>query len=171
MTQTLFKFDLELIKQDVKWIQEKYDLPQIGLTHTERAIANKITESTGSNYDFDTKTYRFRETDFTEFNDEFKSTYLFEVYNTIPNIGRFRIMKMPGPSAYTIHRDQTKRYHVAVNTNPECLFLFTDLKEQHHIPSDGYAYSLDTRSRHTFVNGSKNIRTHLVLDDISTVRL
>ena len=172
MESTPFKFDLELIKQDVKWILKKHNLSQVGLTHsiTVTEQAEKIVESTGTNYNYDTGVYRFKETDFTEFNEEFKQLYLYEVYKTIPEIGRFRIMNMPGPSAYSIHKDLSKRYHIAVETNTDCLFMFPGLKENYHIPADGNVYLLDTRFRHTFLNGSKSIRTHLVLDDISTLR-
>lgn len=172
MVDTPYKFDLNLIRKDVKWICEKYSNLQIGLTHTIAPLTpeEKITESIGSIYDRDIKKFKFRETDFTEFNEEFKPTYLFEIYKTIPDIGRFRIMNMDGPSAYTIHRDQTKRYHIAVETNSDCLFLFPALKESFHIPANGNVYLMDTRSRHTFLNGSSNMRTHLVLDDISTLK-
>jgi hypothetical protein len=173
MAKTLHAFDLALIRQDVKFIQSRHNLPQVGLTHSLKDMTEeeKIVESVGSNYDYDKKTYRFNETDFTEFNSQFKSTYLYEIYKSIPNIGRFRIMNMPGPSAYSIHKDQTRRYHLAVETNSDCLFLFPTIKEMYNIPADGNVYLLDTRITHTFLNGSKGMRTHLVFDDISTLKL
>lgn len=168
MDKTSYRFDLNLVRKDVKKIQSLYpDLQQICLTHTPTVTGDKVLEGVGSNYNYDSKTYRFDETEFVKFNDDFEDTYLYEIYKAIPNIGRFRIMNMIGPSAYTIHRDQTKRYHLAVDTNRDCLFLFPILKKMYHIPADGYVYTLDTRMEHTFLNGSKSLRTHLVFDDIT----
>ena len=170
MSTTSFHFDLDLIKIDINWILEKYPFSQVGLKHSVNCLPeNKILESVGSNYDFESKSYRFDERDFTEFNVEFRSTYLYEIHKQVPNIGRFRIMSMPGPSCYSIHRDQSKRYHIAVETNKNCLFLFPGLNTNFFIPADGNMYSLDTRQKHTFLNGSKTHRVHLVLDDISTL--
>lgn len=175
ISKTSFSFDLDLIKQDINWIRERYTLeafPQVCLTHSESSLSNqeKIIEGTGSNYDTSTGKYRYDESIFSIFNKEFETTYLHEVYKKVPDIGRFRIMSMPGPSCYTFHKDLTKRYHIAVDTNPDCLFMFVDMKKNFHIPSDGSVYVLDTRFRHTFINGSKSIRTHLVMDDLSTKR-
>lgn len=163
-----YNFEFDKIKSDTLKIIEKYNYPQIGLTHSGKANTpeDKIIESTGSIMDRETKIKKFEETDFTIFNDEFKNTSLFEMYKSIPNIGRFRIMVMDGPKCYTIHRDLTKRYHFVLETNMDCLFLFPKLKQQYHIPADGSLYLVDTRYKHTFVNGSWDRRIHLVLDDI-----
>ncbi|HEY6437707.1 MAG TPA: aspartyl/asparaginyl beta-hydroxylase domain-containing protein, partial [Ignavibacteriaceae bacterium] len=123
----------------------------------------------GSIKDYETNQDRFKETDFVIFNEEFKNTSLYEIYNTISGIGRFRIMNMNGPSCYTIHRDKTKRYHYVIETNSNCMFLFPGLKQQFYIPKDENLYLVDTRYRHTFVNGSRERRIHLVMDDISSL--
>lgn len=175
MAETQFKFDLDLIRQDIEWIRNRYPIheyPQIGLKHsdTELSAEQKILEGVGSNYDITTGKYRYDERKFSIFNKEFESTYLYEIHKALPTIGRFRIMTMQGPSCYTFHRDLTRRYHIAVDTNPDCLFMFVDLQKAFHIPADGNVYLLDTRLRHTFLNGSKHTRTHLVLDDVSVVR-
>ena len=165
------QLDLERIKNEAFKILEKHDLPQIGLTHSINATEeNKLTESTGSILDRQTRTIKFKETDFTEFNDAYKGSYLHEVYQMLPNIGRFRIMAMSGPMCYTFHRDFTRRYHIAVETNINCLFLFPQLSQQFHLPADSNMYLVDTRQQHTFVNGSRSRRVHLVLDDLSTIK-
>jgi hypothetical protein len=167
-----YSFDYNRIKEEVNQIYlENNCLSQIGLTHTDRTLTEeeKITESIGSIYNYEDKTYRYKETDFCIFNERYKGTYLYEIYKSIPHIGRFRIMTMTGPSCYTIHKDLTKRYHYVVETNENCLFLFPRNKVQVHIPQDGNLYLLDTRFPHTFVNGSFHKRTHLVFDDISSL--
>jgi hypothetical protein len=167
-----YAFDFEQVKKDVLWILEKNNyIPQIGLTHSSavKTDAEKILESTGSVFDYDSKEFKFKETDFTIFNEQYRHLYLYEVYKAIPDIGRFRIMTMNGPMCYTIHADLSKRYHYVIETNPRCLFLFPDFNEMIHIPQDKNLYIIDTRFNHTFVNGSRDRRIHLVMDDLSTL--
>ena len=165
------KFDLKRARLDAFKIIDDLKLPQIGLTHSKKELSahEKILESTGSILNRETNTFKFKETDFTEFNEAYKNTYLYEIYKQLPNIGRFRIMTMFGPSCYTIHNDMTRRYHFVLETNIDCLFLFPRKKLQFHIPADGNLYLLDTRFKHTFLNGSRDRRVHLVLDDLSTI--
>lgn len=170
--QLNYEFDFDKVRNDVMVILEEHNfIPQIGLTHSIKAktFEEKILESTGSIFDFDSKEYKFKETDFTIFNEAYKGTYLYEMYRAVPNIGRFRIMTMTGPMCYTSHRDLSKRYHFVIETNPECLFLFPGIKQMHHIPMDGSLYLVDTRYKHTFVNGSRQRRIHLVMDDLGSL--
>ena len=162
-------FDFEEIKRNVLSIIEEHNLLQIGLTHSDKDLTEeeKIIDCVGSLYNYDTREFRNKETDFTQFNEKYKNTYLYEVYKNLPNIGRVRIMTMNGPSCYTIHRDLTKRYHYAIETNKDCLFLFPSKEQQFHIPCDRNMYLVDTRNKHTFVNGSRKRRIHLVLDDLT----
>lgn len=167
-----YKFDYDQVKADVLKILEEHNfIPQIGLTHSTRAKTpeEKILDSTGSIFNYNDKSFKFSETDFSIFNEAYKNTYLYEMYKQIPNIGRFRIMTMEGPKCYTIHCDLSMRYHYVITTNINCLFLFPGIKEQIYVPCDGNLYLLDTRHRHTFVNGSKERRIHLVMDDLSTL--
>jgi hypothetical protein len=171
--QTNFNFDFDKAKADVLRILEEHNfIPQIGLTHSPKSktLEEKILESTGSIFDFENREFRFKETDFNIFNDAYKNTYLYEMYKTVPNIGRFRIMTMDGPKCYTLHRDLTKRDHYVIETNPDCLFLFSGVNKIIHIPCDHNLYLVDTRHKHTFVNGSKKRRIHLVMDDLSTLK-
>lgn len=168
-----YKFDYERAKADVMTILEEQNfIPQIGLTHSNRQLTEeqKILESTGSLYDFENKSYKFQESDFTIFNDRYKYTYLYEIYQSVPEIGRFRIMTMDGPKCYTLHRDLSKRYHYVIDTNPNCLFLFPETNTMFHIPCDQSLYIVDTRQQHTFVNGSRKRRIHLVMDDLSSLK-
>jgi hypothetical protein len=166
-----YHFDFNEIKKDVLQILDTYNISQIGLTHSTKEMSSdkKLVECTGSIFDYDTKEYKFKETDFTEFNELFKNTSLYEMYKTVPNIGRFRIMTMDGPMCYTIHKDLSKRYHYVIDTNPECLFLFPSVNQIIHVPCDQHLYLLDTRYKHTFVNGSRYRRIHIVMDDLSTL--
>ncbi len=166
-----YNIDYNLVRKEVLAILEEHNfIPQIGLTHTVNVLPeDRIRESTGSIYDYQTNTFRFRETDFCIFNEAYKTTYLFQLYQSIPNLGRYRIMTLDGPKCYSIHKDMTQRYHIPIETNLNCLFLFPDTAQQYHMPADNL-YLVDTRHRHTFVNGSKERRIHLVMDDLSTLK-
>lgn len=168
-----YSFDLEKIKKEVLDLLSVYNWKQIGLTHSDRDLSEeeKLTDSTHSAFDSVTKKFIYKEKPvYSIFNDRFKNTYLHEVWKTLPNVTRFRILVMDGPSCYTIHTDGMARYHLAVETDPKCLFLFPDHERVFHIPADGNVYLAETREKHTFVNGSRSRRIHLVLDDITSMK-
>ena len=169
---TTINFDFERIKTEVYSILDEHNnIPQIGLTYSGRAITeqDKILDSVGSIKDYETNARNFNERDFVHFNEKYIDTELYNLYNALGSIGRFRIMNMSGPSCYTIHKDLTKRYHLVIDTNENCLFLFPSLGKMMHIPADGSLYLVETRIPHTFVNGSRSRRIHLVLDSLPTI--
>lgn len=168
-----FNFDFQEIKLSVLKILMENNFPlQIGLTHTINAVTEeeKLYESVGSLYDSKTGLFKLKENEFTIFNEKYKNTILYEIYKSIPDLGRFRIMTMSGPSCYSVHRDLTKRYHYVLETNKNCYFLFPELKEFVHVPLDKNLYLVNTLQYHTFLNGSKERRIHLVFDDLSTLK-
>ena len=74
---------------------------------------------------------------------------------------RTRIMKLNPKTCYTVHRDKTPRVHLAIDTDPRCLFLLEDTA--FHIPADGSAYYIDTTKPHTALNGTLDFeRIHIV---------
>ena len=78
---------------------------------------------------------------------------------------RSRVMVMGKHTTYSIHNDRTKRYHLALITNPHAFFLFPGAGLHNplvHIPADGYIYEVDTTQDHSFINCGEN-RTHLVI--------
>ena len=169
-----YDFDKDTITSEVMHLLRTHDTAngQLCLTHSKLAESvctyHRLLEGTGSLYDFDKNEPRYREDDFVVFNRDFRKTHLYEMYSALPDIGRFRIMVMDGPQCYTIHRDYTKRYHYVLETNDNCFFLFPDDNEMIHVPADGNIHLLDTTKSHTFVNGSKQRRIHLVLDALGT---
>lgn len=166
-----WNFDKSLVERDTYSIISKYGLRdgQLSLTHREKdkSLTDKLYAGVGSLYDTTNKRYRSLENEFSVFNDVFKDTYLYQMYKDIGNVGRMRIMSMQGPKTYTVHRDFNIRYHFVVHTNPHCFFVFPDLNQICRIPNNGYVYEVDTTQYHTFVNGSRENRIHIVMDDIS----
>ncbi len=162
--KTRYNFNLQQIRDEVKFYTEKYPQQQLGLTHSSDAETpeERLNESTGSSVYGSLK----KDTDFVIFNKDFNGTLLQTMFETLSDeykVCRFRIMTMSGPSTYYAHSDISQRLHYAVETNKDCIFLFPEIKQQLFIPQDGFVYQVDTRHRHTFVNASKATRIHLLL--------
>lgn len=106
---------------------------------------------------------RLDERSYNIINDSLKGTYLFSMLTDLQkryNAYRARIMKLRARSCYSWHKDNSKRIHIAINTNEHCRIAFES--GTWHIPADGYAYSADTTLLHTAFNGSQEDRLHLV---------
>jgi hypothetical protein len=74
---------------------------------------------------------------------------------------RTRVMLLKPKACYTLHRDLTKRVHLAVVTDPRCLFLKG--REAFHIPADGVPRLIDTTEEHTAMNCTFDVeRIHVV---------
>jgi hypothetical protein len=97
----------------------------------------------------------------------FKNTVWEDTLNLIPGKKtRARIMMMPWHSVLSMHRDIERRYHIAINTDPACIFYNYEEQKGYHIPADGYLYLVDTKQIHTFMNCTKTLtRTHLVVGE------
>lgn len=96
---------------------------------------------------------------------EFKGTIIEEIMNQIPGKkGRARVHTFKPFQMLEAHRDFEERYHVAVFTDPMCLFIDPINDTVHRIPADGYVYKLDARDIHVALNATNNVnRTHLVI--------
>lgn len=165
-------FDIPRALNEAKFLLEHYgSVPagslQLCLTHRPDAT-DKLFDGIGSLYDYETNTVLAREQDFTVFNSDLTHTYLYEIYRSFPRIGRFRIMRIKPITCYSIHTDRNPRIHIVLKTNPNAYFVFPEDNQVFRIPLDGYAYRVDTRKAHTYINGSRTEdRIHLVLDDLS----
>lgn len=104
-------------------------------------------------------------TEYPEILPEFKNTIWEDTLKLIPGKkSRVRIHTVAPFSVLEAHRDFEKRYHVALHTDPACLFVDLENNITYHIPVDGYVYEVDTTKLHTFINASNNCyRTHLVV--------
>ena len=153
-----YKFDIDLIKQEVyNLINTVSTGPQgqINLTHpkdndswfigTGPLIANK---------------------NFTEFNKFLNGTYIETVYNSLCkdySIGRVRVMVLPGGRCFSYHSDTTKRIHIPVETNEQCMMVIEN--ELKYMPADGSAWLTNTTKPHTAFNGNVTFeRIHLLFD-------
>jgi len=126
----------------------------------------------------------YYESEFTEFNEAFKDTYFYEVWNSLREVvdkplGRMRLMRLLPRSCLSFHRDFEVRYHLPIVTNPRSFFVLNDTPEDfpeifdtraptlgiHHLPATGRVYWFDTTRYHTVFNGGKTERIHLVISE------
>lgn len=171
-----FYFSIAQLEKECKFLLDNVGLHtshnQISLTHTATIQENKWYQGCGSlTYNFDgsdvsTKEIKLSENDFTEFNDDIKDFYVKSVYDEITNkykIGRVRLMALPHKRVMSMHNDATKRIHIPIVTNENCMMVVNG--EVFHMPADGSAYLVDTTKPHTAFNANHRfMRLHLLFD-------
>ena len=106
------------------------------------------------------------QSDYIILNDIYEGTVFADVIRDMHG-ERSRIMHMQPHTTYSVHKDKSPRYHLALITNPNAYFLFPTLNEIIHIPADGCLYEVDTTILHSFVNCGPD-RTHLVISKRSS---
>lgn len=98
--------------------------------------------------------------DYSILNPFFKDT-VFEELIVKYKMFRTRLMWVNDKSCYSLHKDGTKRLHIPLVTNEQCMFIFPEVPEVFHLES-GKAYMVDTTMQHSFANFSDKPRLHLV---------
>jgi hypothetical protein len=103
-----------------------------------------------------------KEKDFNVTCDFFKDTYIGEIAETLyekykATRGRFMMLGMK--TCLTYHTDQSTRLHIPLITDENCFMVIDD--KVCRIPYPG-TYEVDTTKKHTAINASKILRTHLV---------
>jgi len=109
-------------------------------------------------------------------NDFFKNSYVEEVYNSVKenhDISRARFLTLDSNKrGYSYHCDISKRIHIPLTTDENCIFLIED--QVYRLNEVGKMYMVDTLKKHTALNLGWNDRIHLVFDlkmDLNNVRL
>jgi len=126
-----------------------------------------INNHNGSDFDPTDTRYKLIYSEYKYINKVFQDTIWEEIINRLPiKKGRARLQIMKPDSLLTLHRDFEKRYHLAIITDPACLFLDAEENQTYHVPADGYFYKIDTTKLHTAFNASNNCdRLHLVVSE------
>lgn len=139
-------------------------LRSVSLTHRVKAAE---PEYDGNNTQFGENNRKlFWERDFTVFNEEFKDTGFYDIYQQMPfRIGRMRLNLLPPLTVFAQHLDSAPRAHVALQTNDACYLIGGPAgeAEAHHVPADGNVYVFDTTLPHTAFNASRQDRMHLTM--------
>jgi hypothetical protein len=101
------------------------------------------------------------ELDYTILNEIYEGTVFSDMIRDVNGV-RARIFIRKKNTTYSVHKDNSPRYYLALITNPNAYFIFPTLNEIVHIPADGYLYEVDTTKPHSFVNCGKT-STDLVI--------
>jgi hypothetical protein len=136
---------------------------QTCIQRSNESGGNPFTDGTGSIYGNNPVKDRILmiQSDYIILNDIYEDTVFADVIRDMHG-ERSRIMHMQPHTTYSVHKDKSPRYHLALITNPNAYFIFPTLNEIVHIPADGYVYEVDTTILHSFVNCGKE-RDHLVM--------
>lgn len=178
-----YNFDIEKISNECQELINDVGLHkhhnQISLKHTSNELAGNFwyqgcgslkykfgenfIDENGNLKETEIKLTQF---DFIIFNKELRGTYLESVHNIIAKdykFGRMRLMGMPHKKCMSIHVDTSKRIHIPVITNENCLMIIKN--RVYHMPATGNAYLTDTTKPHTALNANHNfMRLHLLFD-------
>lgn len=103
---------------------------------------------------------------YSEITEPFIGTAFEQFLKDLPfAYGRTRLMRMRPKSCLSIHADPTRRYHMALITNPGCYIVGVSGENGsfHQIPADGTLYEMDAHRTHTAINSGNKDRFHLVL--------
>ena len=138
---------------------------QTCLQRSSKSVVNPYTDGSGEHRDKKDRVIK-NSSEFTILNEIYEGTVFANMIQDV-NGQRARIMHMNDYTAYSVHKDMTPRYHLALITNPNAYFIFPTLNEIVHIPDDGCLYEVDTTILHSFVNCGPE-RTHLVISKRSS---
>ena len=103
------------------------------------------------------------ESKFTEFLDDYKTTYFKEVYDRLSKkykLGRVRLLLKEPRSTLSWHRDPEPRLHIPIYTNPGAIMVIDHIAK--HMPADGSVWITNNTKYHNAFNGGEENRVHLV---------
>lgn len=103
------------------------------------------------------------EHDFTETVNVFRGTVFEDILAMLRShyaIGRVRVMKLRPKSCLTWHRDDTRRLHYPILTNPGSMMVIEDQVQHFEV---GEWWLADTLHLHTAINAWTEPRLHLVI--------
>lgn len=166
----LVLMELESILQQTHWHNN-----QIGLKHRSGA-ENIWHDAVGSLYDRQHGIFIAKEEDYSEWSLP-ETSYIRQCVTQLASalditLGRVRIMKLPVHHGLSVHKDNERRYHLVLQTNPQSYICHnhtpfnTELQpiaQCYHMPQNNHWYRVDTRQVHWVYNGGSTERIHLVV--------
>ena len=155
------QFDIERLRKEIEELTNRVPL---AFERTRQLALHSFSSSTDPWYDGCRKQREIgNDADYTVLHPELKGTYVDEIFNRLPFTPfRARLMVLDPGVCYSMHNDETPRYHIAVNTSSGARFVFVERQQVIHIPADGRIYFVDTRQTHTAFNAGKTPRMHIV---------
>lgn len=175
VTKINFLANLEQARQDLTDVLSKTEWGvenQIGLVHRPDSIFDLWKDCVGSLYNRETDEELFKETEFTELNNdvpEYTRKTLLDLADSCNfKLGRVRYMRLMPKTGLTVHEDTSERYHLVLETNPYSYIVQVIPDSSiagvcYRMPSDSYFYRVDTTKPHFVYNGGTTPRIHLVI--------
>lgn len=146
--------------------RKEIDDPHLQLTESTRSLThdwdNYFPEKDYKNTGPRLRTTSLREEQFDILCDKFENTYIGEVTNMLNekyDAVRGRFMLLNWKTCLTYHNDFTMRIHIPIVTDKNCFMVIED--NVYRMPYGG-TYLVNTEKKHTALNASKILRTHLV---------
>jgi len=140
-------------------LESKIDWPEKSAKGMQCGLQYALGEDPSSSAVGSLKKFR-SEKEYCKINPLFQNTVFEDIINQF-ELYRTRLMWMNSFSCYSIHNDDSKRIHIPLITNSNCLFIFPDIPKIVHLPL-GRVYTVDTTKMHSFCNFSNMPRLHLV---------
>lgn len=167
--KTQHKIDLKQVTRDLEFILQLYPWPkgnQIGLRYREGKDMWQDSHGSIRNKD---GVRLAQEKEFSLWNP-FTPNYIKECFIKLAEqeseqFGRIRIMRLLPKTGLTVHSDETYRYHLVIETNPNSYFFQVPQDNSpigYHVPADSYFYKVDTTQSHFVYNGGTTERIHIV---------
>ena len=154
-------FDIDRLRAEIEALTRRVPL---AFERTRQLGLHSFPGSTDPWYDGCRKQREIGDdTAYTVLHPDLEGTYIEEFFKLLSfKPFRARLMVLDPSVCYSIHNDDTPRYHVAVTTSPDARFVFVERQKIIHIPADGRVYFVDTRQKHTAFNAGKQPRMHIV---------
>lgn len=169
-----FNVDLDQMRKDLTRVLNLTDWTsnQIGLSHRTPPQSDTWKDCVGSLYDRENNVELVSESEFTEINT-LTPEYTKHILEQLSDkehikLGRVRFMRLLPKTGLSVHKDNSIRYHLVLETN-QYAYVAQGLEQLslravcHHIPADGHFYKVDTTKEHFVYNGGKTERIHLVI--------
>ena len=167
LDKCLVEWELIQLRLGDKLYEPKYGHGrQTCLQRKNKNVVNPYTDGVGEKRQNKNRIIKDVHLEYTVLNEVYEGTIYADIIDDVDGV-RSRIMFMDAYTNYSVHKDQTPRYHLALITNPNAYFIFPTLNEIIHIPPDGFLYEVDTTLPHSFVNCGPD-RTHLLISKRSS---
>ena len=144
--------DYNKIKDIVPW-----ENGQTSINYREKEGEDRHLGGCGWHEEYFTRGHVFQK-DYVLYNEEYKGTIIQEILEDY-NCYRSRMLTRKSGTCYQWHNDDDYRIHIPIISEPGNWFAFEDgLKRL----EPGYVYLVNTTVKHSFLNGSKTDRIHIV---------
>jgi hypothetical protein len=170
--------DIGIVKNEADELIKQYGwghTHQLCLTHRDGA-ANIWHDGAGSLFSKQDNTFKFKETDFCNWNLNTNSYIRNQIELLLTNnnfkLGRVRVMRLLPKIGLSVHCDKEVRYHLVLKTN-RFSYIVEDMMANsdhekvqaicYHLPQDNHWYKVDTTRHHWVYNGGSEERIHIVV--------